>query len=112
MLLSWRWQRKKAKAEADGVEQDVYQEIIGDLKADRDDRKAYIKELKEDRKHLLQERDELRVRQDKMEEEIRSLQREVARNGKILEGVRPLMCGMIGCRNRQPVDIKNNEEKE
>ena len=53
-FFTWRWQRKKAKAEAVTAEadaakelQDVYQQLINDIKTDRDEQKAYINELKE-----------------------------------------------------------------
>ena len=46
-FFTWRWQRKKAKAEAKTAEadaakelQDVYQQLISDIKTDREEQKA------------------------------------------------------------------------
>lgn len=118
-FFTWRWQRKKAKAEAKTAEadaakelQDVYQQLIADIKTDREEQKAYIGELKEDRRHLRQDRDNLRKRQDELEEQVRVLQREVARNGRQLECIRPWMCGREGCALRVPVVISPTGEIE
>lgn len=111
-FFTWRWQRKKAKAEAKTAEadaakelQDVYQQLINDIKTDREEQKAYIGELKEDRAHLRRDRDDLRKRQDELEESVRNLQREVARNSRMVEFMRPLLCGREGCLLREHVTI-------
>ena len=118
-FFTWRWQRSKAKAEAKTAEadaakelQDVYQQLITDIKTDREEQKQYIGELKEDRRHLRQDRDNLRKRQDELEEQVRVLQREVARNGRQLECLRPWMCGREGCALRVPVVISPTGEIE
>ena len=114
-FFTWRYQRKKAKAEAVTAEadaakelQDVYQQLITDLKTDRDEPKAYINELKEDRNHLRKDRDDLRKRQDELEQQVRSLQKDVARNGRMVECMRPFLCGKSGCKDRMPVNISND----
>lgn len=118
-FFTWRWQRAKAKAEAKEAEaqaesaevsaakemQDVYQQLINDIKTDRDEQKTYIKELKEDRRHLREDRDDLRRRQDTLEETVRSLQGDVARNGRMVECMRPFLCGRQGCPDRMSVTI-------
>ena len=118
-FFTWRWQRAKAKSEAKEAEaqaesaevsaakemQDVYQQLIADIKTDRDEQKAYIQELKEDRRHLREDRDELRKRQDALEDTVRSLQGDVARNGRMVEWMRPFLCGRQGCPDRMSVTI-------
>ena len=118
-FFTWRWQKRKARAEAKTAEadaakelQDVYQQLINDIKTDRDEQKAYIQELKEDRRHLRDDRNELRKRQDELEEQVRGLQREVARNGRIVECMRPFLCGREGCAIRVPVTISPQGEIE
>lgn len=113
-FFTWRYQRKKAKAEAVTAEadaakelQDVYQQLITDIKTDRDEQKAYINELKEDRNHLRKDRDDLRKRQDELEQQVRSLQKDVARNGRMVECMRPFLCGKSGCKDRMSVNISN-----
>ena len=110
-FFTWRWQRKKAKAEAKTAEadaakelQDVYQQLVQDIKTDRDEQKAYIQELKEDRSHLRRDRDDLRKRQDELEEAVRTLKRDVDRTNRLVETMRPLLCGLAAeCQNRKPV---------
>ena len=115
--LTFRYTRRKEKAEAESAEttatkevQDVYQQLISDVKADRDEQRQYISELKDDRRHLREERDELRDRIDKTDETVRQLQKEVARNCRMVEGLRPFMCGLLGCKKRKPVTISEDGE--
>lgn len=139
-FFTWRYQRKKAKAEAKQAEaeaektkyeamqanaqlikdiQGSYQQLASDLKANLDtqqeyneEQKQYIKELKEDRRHLREERDEMRGRIDKLEATQRDLQFEVARNSRIVAFMRPFLCGREGCAIRMPVPISATGEIE
>ena len=106
-FMSWRYTRRKEKAEADVAEttaakeiQDMYQQALTDMKADREEQRQYICELKDDRRHLRQERDELRKRIDKTDEMVHDLQREVARNGRMVESLRPFICMNTQCKER------------
>ena len=108
----WRWQRKKAKAEAESAEidaakelQDMYQQMLADAKTDREDRKAQIDELRQERDHYKNDRNELRDRLDQTDEKIRALEHTVARNGRQIEAMRPFMCYVSGCRKRQLVEV-------
>ena len=135
-LITWRYQKKKAASEAKAAEaeaekakyeamqanaqlikdiQGSYQQLASDLKANLDtqqeynaEQKQYIQELKEDRQHLRKDRDDLRSRQDTLEETVRGLQREVARNGRMVECMRPFLCGKSVCKDRMPVNISND----
>ena len=139
-LLTWRYQRKKAKAEAKQAEaeaekakfeatqantqlikdiQSSYQQLASDLKANLDtqqeyneEQKQYIAELKQDRQHLREEREELRGRIDKLESTQRDLQFEVARNSRMVAFMRPFLCGRDGCAIRVPVTISPSGEIE
>ena len=150
-LITWRYQRKKARAEAKEAEataerakfeamqantqlikdiQDSYQQLTTDLKANLDtqqeyneEQKQYIQELKEDRQHLREERDAQRLQIDRLtrtmnewkndsDKKIRSLQAQVARNGRQIECMRPLLCGRENCAIRVPVAITTNEKNE
>jgi chromosome segregation ATPase len=119
VFFTWRYSRRKEKAEAEQAEvsvtkemQDMYQQLIDDVKKDRDEQKAYIVELKDDRRHLREERDELRGRIDKMDEDVRELKRDVARYGRTVEMMRPFMCTKIDCRQRQRGGISENGVSE
>jgi predicted RNase H-like nuclease (RuvC/YqgF family) len=148
-LIGWRYQKKKAKAEAKQAEaeaerakyeamqanaqlikeiQTSYQQMTADLKTNLDtqqeynaEQKQYIAELKDDRSHLRQERDDQRIQIERLtrtmsewknesDEKIRNLQIQVARNGRQIECMRPLLCGREGCAIRVPVTISESGE--
>lgn len=107
-----------------------YQQMTNDLKANLDtqqeyneEQKQYIQELKEDRQNLRQERDDQRKQIERLtrtmsewknesDEKIRNLQTQVARNGRQIECMRPLLCGREGCAIRVPVAISPQGEIE
>ena len=106
--FTWRYQKRKAKAEAESAEvdaakdlQDMYQQMLADAKTDREDRKAQIEELRHERDHYKQDRNELRERLDDTDAKIRDLQREVARNGRQIEMMRPFICTDLSCKLRK-----------
>ena len=116
-VLNRKAERRKSEAEAGSAEtattkevQDVYQQLISDVKADRDEQRQYISELNNDRRQLREERDELRERIDRTDETVRQLQREVARNGRMVEAMRPFLCGLMSCKHRQPMTISETGE--
>lgn len=107
-LLTVRYERRKAKGEAHSaeyegmkVEQDTYQELIADLKEAWNDQKKYIGELKEDRSALREERNELRTYVKGLEEKIQDQDRKIARLGRQVEALQPLICSIVGCKDRK-----------
>ena len=129
-IFTWRWQRKKAKAEAKSAEvdmaqklQDTYQQILDDKQKEVDDNHRLIKELREDRDHYKQGYVEFRDQVDKLQKEFRDfrneteeqrtqMKRDIARNGRQLECLRPFLCGREGCAIRVPVIVSPNGEIE
>ena len=114
-LLNRKAEKKKTEAEAESAGtaatkevQDVYQQLIADVRSDREEQRAYITELTESRKHLREECEELRQRIDDTEKIVRDLQKEVARNARAMESMRPFICGVLGCKKRQPVAISDD----
>jgi chromosome segregation ATPase len=144
-LITWRYQRKKARAEAKEAEataerakyeamqantqlikdiQNSYQQLTADLKTNLDtqqeyneEQKQYIQELKEDRQHLRKERDDQRLQIERLtgtmngwkgesDDKIRSLQSLVARNGRLIACIKPLLCGRENCENRVLMSIE------
>ena len=113
-FFTWRYMRRRAKAEAVQAEvdaakdkQEYYRGIIEDVAKDRDYYKG--------------ERDEIREQMDKFSRTvmdwkrdtditIEELRRQVARNGRQLEAIRPFMCGDLSCKNRQRVTISADGE--
>jgi uncharacterized coiled-coil DUF342 family protein len=98
-IATWRWQRKKARAEAKSAEvdmaqkvQDTYQEMLEAKQKEVEDNHRLIDELRADRDHYREGYIEMRKRLDKTDETVRGLQREVARNGRMVEAMRPFQC--------------------
>lgn len=98
---------KKAEAEAMKEKQDYYQQMAEDLAKDRD----YYK----------QDRDEQRDKLDKLsrsviewkrqtDDTIDELRRQVARNGRQIDAMRPLLCADLNCKKRKRVVISGDVE--
>ena len=134
-FFTWRYLRRKAKAEAVTAEidatkdmQDMYQQMLEDAKRDREDRREQVEELRADRDHYKQERNELR---EKMEQLTRSfmdwrleadndrskMKMDIAKLGRKVETMVPFMCGNLSCKDRQRVvlsedgTVKNTTKK-
>jgi leucyl-tRNA synthetase len=129
-FFTWRWQRSKAKAEAKQAEasaakelQDMYQQMIQDAKTDREDRRQQNEELRAERDHYKNERNEYREQMSKLTDEFRdfrrkseddmdALKRTQARQGRMIEAMRPFMCGDLKCPSRQRVTTLDAEALE
>ena len=125
-FFTWRYLRRKAKAEAVTAEidatkdmQDMYQQMLEDAKKDREDRREQVDELRADRDHYKQERNELR---EKMEQLTRSfldwrieadndrskMKMDIAKLGRKVETMVPFMCGDLNCKLRQRVTLSDD----
>ena len=122
-IFTWYWQRRKAKAEANQAEvsaakemQDMYQQMIADKNDEVADKNRIIGELRDDRDRYKRKSDELSDKLDKLthsvsewkndaDERIRSLQAQVARNGRQIACLRPMLCGRADCAIRIPMTI-------
>lgn len=125
-FFTWKWQKRKAKAEAMTAEvdaakdmQDLYQQMLSDTKEEREDRKKQIDELRSERDHYKDERNELR---DKMEQLTRSfmewrieadndrskMKMDIAKLGRKVETMVPFMCGNLACKDRQRVVLADD----
>ena len=118
-FFTWRWMRRKAKAEAQTEEvnmakevQDTYQQMLKDKDTEVQDKNRIIKELREDRDHYRQMVSEMVKRQDKTDETVRDLQMQVARNGRMVEMMRPFQCYDLKCKKRMRVPTSECEAVE
>ena len=129
-FFTWRWMRRKAKAEAQTEEvnmaqkvQDTYQEMLEDKNKEVEDNHRLIAELREDRDHYKQSYKEMRDALDKLgkefrdfrnqtEEERANMKRDIARNGRRWEVLRPFLCARLGCKDRLRVAISADGEVE
>ena len=127
-FFTWRWQRMKAKAEAKGAEvevaqkvQDTYEEMLEAKQKEVEDNRRYIDELRQDRDHYKQGYLEVRNQLDQLSKDFRtfrnetederaSMKRDIARNGRQLECMRPFLCGREDCALRLPVSISPDGE--
>ena len=112
---------KEADAKAAEIEmaqkiQDTYQEILEDKQKEVEDNHRLIAELRADRDHYKQGYLEFREQVEKLqkdfskfrretEDEREKMKRDIARNGRQLECLRPFLCGREDCALRVPVTI-------
>lgn len=89
---------KQKEAEAAEARQNYYQQMLDDIAKDRDYYKG--------------ERDEMRNTIKKYDERMDQLERSVARNGRMVEAMRPFMCADIHCKKRQRVVLSAEGEVE
>lgn len=92
--LGWvftaRWTRKQAQADAMRSVQEVYQEMIDDLRKDRQSLKMKVEEL---------------------ERQVAVLESEVRKNALALNAMKPFVCYVENCPNRKKVaDSANTTE--
>ena len=125
-FFTWRYLRRKAKAEAVTAEidatkdmQDMYQQMLEDAKNDREDRREQVEELRKDRDHYKQERNEFR---EKMEQLTRSfmdwrleadndrskMKMDIAKLSRKVETMIPFMCRNLQCKDRQRVVLSDD----
>lgn len=132
-LISWGYMRRQEAAktkeqEANAVTaevtatkevQDVYQQMVNDLKEAWKEQKEYIGELNNDRRNLREERNDLRTQIKNLKDEMESLREEmrkqqeearkermrqedkVAHLGRVVKAMKPLMCSMSDCKSRE-----------
>lgn len=86
-IVTLRSTKRQAEADAMASVQNVYQELIDDLKKDRD-------ELRVENQNLKNELRDLHSRQDKLEEQCRE-------NSRKVEAMLPWICYCKNCPTRQ-----------
>lgn len=125
-FFTWKWQKRKAKAEAVTAEvdaakdmQDMYQQMLTDAKEAREDRKQQIMELRAERDHYKDERNELRERMEKLtrsfiewrmeaDNDRSKMKMDIAKLGRKVETMVPFMCGNLQCKDRQRVVLSDD----
>lgn len=125
-FFTWRYLRRKAKAEAVTAEidatkdmQDMYQQMLEDAKRDREDRREQVEELRADRDHYKQERNELRNKMEQLtrsfmdwrieaDNDRRKMKMDIAKLGRKVETMVPFMCGNLMCKDRQRVVLSED----
>ena len=120
--------QKEADAKTAEIEmaqkiQDTYQEMLEDKNKEVEDNHRLITELRADRDHYRQGYIEIRDEMEKLSKEFRNfrseteedrakMKRDIARNGRQMEAMRPFMCGDLSCKVRQRVTTLDAEALE
>ena len=125
-FFTWRYLRRKAKAEAVTAEvdaakdmQDLYQQMLADTKEEREDRKKQIEELRDERDHYKDERNDLREKVEKLtrsfmdwrleaDNDRSKMKMDIAKLGRKVETMVPFMCGNLTCTDRQRVVLSED----
>jgi predicted RNase H-like nuclease (RuvC/YqgF family) len=125
-FFTWRFLRRKAKAEAVTAEidatkdmQDMYQQMLEDAKKDREDRREQVEELRADRDHYKAERNELRERMEQLahsfmdwrleaDNDRSKMKMDIAKLGRKVETMAPFMCGNLQCKVRVRVVLQDD----
>lgn len=129
-FFTWRYMRRKAKAEAVTSEidaakdlQDLYKKMLESANEYVEDADKKADSLRSERDHYKTERNELRDRIEKMDESVRTLRksfadkeietdRKIAQLGRKVEAMRPFLCGDLKCKKRQLVEILEQGESK
>ena len=127
-LVTWRFARQKAAAEAKEAEAKAKQAEAEAEKAKAEalmEKQNYYQQmaddLAKDRDYYKKDRDETREKFDKMsrnvmewkrdtDNTIEDLRRKVARNGRQIDMMRPFMCGDMKCKKRVRVTSLESAE--
>lgn len=124
-FFTWRFMRRKARAEAVTAEvdaakdmQDLYQQMLADTKTEREDRKAQLDELRQERDHYKHDRNEIRERMEQMarsfmdwrmeaDDDRSKMKMDIAKLGRRVQMMAPFMCGDLSCKHRQRVVLSD-----
>lgn len=127
-IVTWRFARRKAAAEAKQAEAAAKQAEADAKKAEAEamlEKQNYYQQMADDmakdRDYYKKDRDEYRDRLDTLsrnvmewkrttDDTIEDLRRKVARNGRQIEMMRPFMCGDLKCKKRVRVTSLENVE--
>ena len=124
-FFTWRYQKKKAKAEAESAEidaakemQGLYKQMLNDANEYLEDARSKVDGLRQERDHYKQDRDELRVKVDNLvkmfyelktesEKERSQLRVDISRLQSQLKGILPLTCTVPDCKLRQVISLED-----
>ena len=111
-FFTWRYMRRKARAEAVTAEidaakdmQDLYQQMLADTKGEREDRKKQIEELRDKMEELQRSFMDWRMEADNDRSKMKM---DIAKLGRKVETMVPFMCGNLTCKDRQRVVLSED----
>lgn len=122
-FFTWRYQKKKAKAEAESAEidaakemQGLYKQMLNDANEYLEDARNKVEGLRQERDHYKQDRDELREKVEKLtkmfyelktesEKERSQLRVDISRLQSQLKGIMSMTCVVPDCKLRKVMDL-------
>lgn len=128
-FFTWRYQKKKAKAEAESAEidaakemQGLYKQMLNDANEYLDDARQKVDGLRQERDHYKQDRDELRMKVDNIvkmfyelkttsEKERAQLRVDIATLQSQLRGMVAMTCSVQDCKLRQIILFDSDGKK-
>ena len=109
-IFVWRYTKKQAEADAKKAEAEAKKAEAEALKEKQDYYQQMADDLAKDRDYYKQDRDEYRQKLKAYDERMNELERKVARNGRMVENMRPFMCADLRCKLRQRVMVSDDGE--
>lgn len=107
-LFTIRFTRQQAKADAMKSMQDIYQELIADLKNELSELTVENKQLKEQNTQLLKDQNsELLERHSRMLEKLGTVESMALSNSKNIAKMLPMVCGRTDCNKRIGMDVND-----
>ena len=128
-FFTWRYQKKKAKAEAESAEidaakemQGLYKQMLADANEYLEDARNKVDGLRQERDHYKADRDELREKVDKLtkmfyelktdgEKERAQLRVSISTLQSQLKAIVGLTCSVQDCKLRQVVTFTDEKKK-
>ena len=128
-FFMWRYQKKKAKAEAETAEidaakemQGLYKQMLADANEYLEDARSKVDGLRQERDHYKQDRDELREKVDKLtkmfyelktegEKERANLRVSIATLQSQLKAIVGMTCSVQDCKMRQVISFTEEKKK-
>ena len=136
-FFTWRFMRRKAKAEAESAEVDTVknmQDVVSNMQGAYDkmldqvnhyieDATSKMEEMRSERDRYKKECDEWRDRFERLENTLHQMRteyqseksdtdRKIAQLGRKVEAMRPFLCGDMLCKKRQRVAILDGEDAD
>lgn len=118
-IVTWKFARKKAAAEAKQAEAEAKQAEAEakqkEAEAAQEKQEYYqrmVDDIAKDRDYYKGERDEYRKTLKVYDERFDQLERNQARQGRMIEAMRPFMCADLACKLRQRVVVSDDGEIE
>ena len=113
-IVTWKFARKKAEADAKKAEAEAKQAEAEakqkEAEAAQEKQEYYhrmVEDIAKDRDYYKGERDEYRKTLKVYDERFDLLERNQARQGRMIEAMRPFMCADLACKLRQRVVVSD-----